>query len=193
MMNKTRMVTLFTLFSIFLLGAEPIQEEDSFLQEAREVVKQFAADLRSHLQQAMKSGGPEASIGVCSEMAPAIASRLSRERGWMIRRVSLKVRNPLDIPDAWEQETLKKFEADLHARAEAGKLEHSEMVMEGDKHYFRYMKAIPTGDLCLICHGTGETLLPKIQEILKENYPHDKATGYRKGIIRGAFSIKRPL
>jgi hypothetical protein len=52
------------------------------------------------------------------------------------------------------------------------------------------MKAIPTGAVCLACHG--QTLAPEIQEALDTDYPHDRARGYELGQIRGAFSITWP-
>ena len=53
------------------------------------------------------------------------------------------------------------------------------------------MKAIPTGGLCLQCHGTA--IAPKLAEKLSELYPEDKATGYSEGEIRGAFVVTRQL
>jgi hypothetical protein len=53
------------------------------------------------------------------------------------------------------------------------------------------MKAIPTGGLCLQCHG--KALAPPVAEKLAELYPGDKATGYEQGDLRGAFVITRQL
>ena len=55
------------------------------------------------------------------------------------------------------------------------------------KRVFRYMKAIPTGALCLNCHGT--TLAPEVAAKLHELYPADAATGFNAGDLRGAFTI----
>ena len=180
---------LFTL----VVGLVQAHEDDPKVMEAREVVKKFAGELRGHLETQMKAGGIYAAIGVCADVAPSVSSRLSRETGWVVRRVSLKVRNPLDIPDAWEHTVLQDFDKKLAAGAEPGKLEHSETVTEGDQSYFRYLKAIPTAEVCLTCHGAPEQMPAEVQTLLKEKYPHDKATGYSAGTIRGAFAIKRPL
>ncbi len=51
------------------------------------------------------------------------------------------------------------------------------------------MKAIPTGPLCLACHG--ETLAAPVAEKIGELYPADKATGFREGDIRGAFVVTK--
>ncbi len=53
------------------------------------------------------------------------------------------------------------------------------------------MKAIPAGKLCLTCHGTDMTA--SIQAKLTELYPQDKATGYQKGELRGAFVVVKQL
>ncbi|MDX1762899.1 MAG: DUF3365 domain-containing protein [bacterium] len=193
-MRRFRFVSLAVLL-LFAVAIRPIQahEDDPHMMEARQTVKKFADELRGHLQTQMKAGGIYAAIGVCADVAPAVYSRLSRETGWTVRRVSLKVRNALDIPDAWERAVLQDFDKKLAAGAEPGKLEHSETVTEGDQSYFRYLKAIPTAEVCLTCHGAPEQMPAEVQTLLKEKYPHDKATGYSAGTIRGAFAIKRPL
>jgi hypothetical protein len=53
------------------------------------------------------------------------------------------------------------------------------------------MKAIPTAAVCLVCHG--ETVEGALGEKIKALYPQDRATGYRLGDIRGAFTITQPL
>ncbi|MBK6511624.1 MAG: DUF3365 domain-containing protein [Haliea sp.] len=53
---------------------------------------------------------------------------------------------------------------------------------------FRYMKAIPTGDVCTGCHGT--QIAAPLANALKERYPADRATGFVAGDLRGAFSVR---
>ncbi len=53
------------------------------------------------------------------------------------------------------------------------------------------MKAVPTGKVCLSCHG--ETVAPEVEQKLAELYPDDKARGYKEGDIRGAFVVVKPL
>lgn len=63
----------------------------------------------------------------------------------------------------------------------------SDQTSEETEDGFRYMKAIPTKGLCLTCHG--EALTEPVKATLAELYPEDKATGFKVGDIRGAFSI----
>jgi hypothetical protein len=53
------------------------------------------------------------------------------------------------------------------------------------------MKAIPTAEVCLVCHG--ENIAPNIQAKLAELYPNDKAIGFNVGELRGAFSVTETL
>ncbi len=70
---------------------------------------------------------------------------------------------------------------------------YAEIVAEPNGKYFRFMKAIPVQDQCLVCHGDKNNLQPEVKALLNERYPHDQATGYKVGDLRGAVSIKRPL
>jgi len=71
----------------------------------------------------------------------------------------------------------------------------AEVVEEGGKKEFRFMKAIGMPPLeqmpCLKCHG--ENIDPKVAAKLDELYPNDKARGYKVGDIRGAFTIRQPM
>jgi hypothetical protein len=164
-----------------------------YQEESRKIVKEFASQLGGELQREMKENGPVAAIKVCRNVAPAIASEASRKNGWNVGRKSLKTRNAaLGMPDAWEQKVLADFEKRMEKENPAN-MEFAEVVTEPQGKFFRYMKAIPVQDVCLKCHGTDDTIAPNVKDALKAEYPHDKATGYTLGQIRGGFSIKRPL
>ena len=173
--------------SLFISTAYAGDDLKQRAQKSKVVVKEFMTQLKGELQTAMKSGGPINAINVCHEKAPAIAAALSQKHGWKIARTSLKTRNSSNAPDAWETKVLNDFET-RKANGEAVKpMAHFETV---DKN-FRFMKAIPTGKVCLKCHGGN--IAPPIKAKLQELYPDDKATGFKLGDIRGAFSITQPM
>jgi len=183
-----------TVFHALLLSAMFLLPQAAFAdkkEEAMGIVKTFATTLKGELEAAMKAGGPVKAIEVCSEKAPAIASELSRASGGFVRRVSLKLRNPSDMPDSWERAVLEYFDQQAAGGADLVKLGKGEMVTEGGQKYFRFMKAIPTAEVCLTCHGA--TLAPEVASALDKKYPHDVARGYRAGMVRGAFSVKLPM
>lgn len=175
--------------------AFPVMADDmaKYQDEARKVVKEFATQLGGELKKEMEANGPGSAIKVCRDIAPAIASEASRKNGWHVSRVSLKVRNPLlGTPDAWEQKVLADFDKRLEKENPAN-MDFAEIVTEPQGKYFRYMKAIPLQDVCLKCHGTDEVRAQPAKDTLATEFPHDKATGYTLGQLRGAFTIKRPL
>ena len=161
------------------------------ISASRETVKEFMQTLKQELQTGMQDGGPVNAISVCNLTAPAIANTYSIRNGWDVGRTSLKVRNPDNAPDTWERSTLESFEERKRAGEDPMKMEHYEVVRKDGISELRYMKAIPTGQLCLACHG--EQVDSTVKTRLKKLYPQDQALGYRKGDIRGAFTIRQPL
>ena len=131
---------------------------------------------------------------VCRQFAPELAGQLSRETGWRVARVSLRTRNPLlGTPDPWEQKALAEFDRRAAAGEKPDTLEFAEVVEEPAGRYFRYLKAIPVGPLCVTCHGSKDQMAPFMVEEIEKQYPHDRATGYTPGQVRGGVTVKRRL
>ena len=86
---------------------------------------------------------------------------------------------------------MQEFEKHKAGGEEIKTLEYAEIVTTDGKKQFRYMKAIPTGKVCLQCHGS--EIDPNVDETLKKFYPHDQARGFKEGDIRGAFTITQPM
>ncbi len=162
-------------------------EMQEHLLTARRLTQELGSGLMAELQHAIVDGGPVNGIKVCKIVAPDLAASLSTQSRWSVGRTSLQTRNPNNRPDAWEQKILLQFEERKTAGADAGSLEHYAEVMLDGKPAFRYMKAIPTAEFCLACHG--QKLAEPVRDVLAEHYPHDQATGYKAGDLRGAFTI----
>lgn len=168
-------------------GGQDIDQHDT--QQARLLSKRFASDLSAELTSAMAGRGPVGGIEACNIKAQPVADKIAAESGWSIARTSLKVRNPSNIPDEWEQAVLNQFEVRLAAQENINSIEYSERVTVGDKSVFRYMKAIPTKGLCLACHGSN--LSDDVADKINSLYPNDRATGFNLDDIRGAFSLTK--
>ncbi len=161
------------------------------IQEAKGLIKTFADTLKGELEAAMKAGGPTQAITICKERAPAIAADISARSGWEVGRTSLKTRNgALNAPDDWERAVLVRFDARHAAGEPADTLAFGDVVETGGTRQLRFMKAIPTGDVCLACHGT--QIAPEVAAALDQAYPEDQARGYKLGDVRGAFSLSKP-
>jgi PAS domain S-box-containing protein len=77
---------------------------------------------------------------------------------------SLKIVNPINVPDEWERKTLLAFEKGLK--------EAREITSINGSSYLRLMRPFFTESSCLKCHGY---------------------QGYEEGEVRGAISIAVPL
>ena len=165
----------------------------SWVPDARQVAQSVPPRLLAVLQEEIARGGPEGAVQVCRDRAPAMAREASERSGWAIRRVSLRNRNPRAVPDAWERAALEDFDRRNAAKEPAAALERAEVVQEDGALVRRYIRALPTSDLCLNCHGRDERVSPAVKARLKELYPDDRAVGYDAGEIRGAITLRRPV
>ncbi|MGD2119501.1 MAG: DUF3365 domain-containing protein [Chromatiales bacterium] len=160
-------------------------------QQARALAMQLGKSLKTTLQSAMKNGGPVAAIEACNTSAPVIAEQISGESGWSVGRTSLKLRNRNNAPDAWEMAVLQQFEQRKAAGESPKTLEYSEVIEKDGVPSFRFMKAIPTAEVCLNCHGGA--VKDEVAAKLDQLYPGDQARGFQLGDLRGAFTLSKPL
>lgn len=167
--------------------------DEPWVAEARGVATAVPPRLLAVLTEAIEQGGPAGAIGVCRDKAPQMAQAASAQSGWQIRRVSLRNRNPKAVPDDWEKAALADFDRRAAAGENPAALERAEVVAVDGRPTYRYLRALPTQELCLSCHGAPETLSPAVVAKLRELYPDDRAVGYSPGQIRGAITLKKPL
>ncbi len=188
-----RSFTLLLLILVtFTMANPPVQaSSQTDIDNATAAVKAFAGALQTELKTAMQAGGPVAAIDVCHLRALPIAQLVSAESGMVLGRVSLRNRSPMNAPNDWQATVLEQFEAQRAAGEDVQKMTWTETVATDGGKEFRFMKAIPTGGLCLACHGA--SIAPEISARLNELYPDDRATGFSEGDIRGAFVVTRQL
>lgn len=177
-----------------LAGAAQAQDLDALKADTRKNALPVLPKVVGMMQETVANKGVVEAIPVCKESAPALLQAQSAKTGWEMRRVSLRTRNPdRGTPDVWEARQL----ADFNIRAANGEkvetLETGEVVTENGKQVYRYIRAIPVGDVCLQCHGPADKIDAGLKAQLAQSYPHDTAFGYAKGQIRGALTVKRPL
>ncbi|MEQ1651733.1 MAG: DUF3365 domain-containing protein [Hyphomicrobium sp.] len=166
--------------------------DEARIVAARAASKDLGETLKGQLMAAIKSGGPVSAIPVCNAIAPAIGNETSAKHNLTIRRTSLRVRNPSNAPDAFELRVLEDFVKKVEAGADPATLEHSETVDDNGVATFRYMKAIPmAAEPCSACHGA--ELRPEVKAEIDKLYPADKATGFKAGDLRGAFSVTQKV
>lgn len=139
-------------------------------------------ELGGALQKAVKTEGIAAAIASCRTLSPRIEAGKSTGEV-RIRRISDRYRNPDHAPDPYEASILAQWKNDLAAGEKPGVLS-----AETDAG-FRVMKPIIIGNgLCLQCHGAPAEMNPDAAREIARLYPDDRATGYKLGDLRGAFT-----
>jgi hypothetical protein len=172
------------------MAADTNAQADALKEKSRAVAVGFQDKLRGQLMDALQAGGPTAAIEACKQIAPAAAQQAGEAAGATVKRTSLKIRNQKSAPDAWERATLEQFAARKEAGEPLATMEAGAWVDGPNGRAYRYMKAIPTGEMCTQCHG--RTIAPGVQAKLSDLYPQDHATGFLPGELRGAVSITWP-
>ena len=154
-------------------------------KEAKKLTQAFAIELKTTLMAAVAKGGLTAGVEVCKDKAPEIGAKYSTH-GWQIGRTSLKTRNAQNSPNIDEIAILQDFAKRLASGEPAKTVSYSNFNAQNGEYQF--MKAIPTGQVCLACHG--ENISDELQAKIKAHYPQDSATGFKLGELRGAFNVK---
>jgi len=192
-MTKRTMALLAPIASVLILVSAPARSDSAtdlepYALKARTAVKAMGGALQTKLKDALTTQGAVAAVSVCNTAAPDIAKAQSEAAGMTVRRTALKFRNPDNAPDALERKVLEDFANQIAAGADPAKLEHIEEVTADGKTTVRYFKAIPTAAApCLVCHG--DNVKGELKDTIDKLYPHDQATGFKEGDLRGAFSV----
>ena len=82
------------------------------LKDARRLADELGDKIRGLLSQELQRGGPVSAVSVCSEVAQEITREFNRHTGHYARRVSMRCRNPRNLPDGYEQRVLSRMEVE---------------------------------------------------------------------------------
>lgn len=143
-------------------------------QQARamEAVQAFGSQLMGELTSALDERGPDGAIEVCSMRAPEISAAVSNEFGVLVGRTSFRLRNLSNQPPEWA-------EAVVSQRVE------DPAWFAGPHGELGGMLPIRLRAECEMCHGAPEQIPAEVQARVAEMYPHDVATGFKAGDLRG--------
>jgi hypothetical protein len=134
------------------------------------------ARLKGRMQEVVSSDGYAAAISVCKEDAPRLAREISTEHNLAIGRTSHRLRNPTNQPPEWAEPLVVEKASKATFLISEGRL--------------AALLPIPTGEMCLSCHGAKEEILNDVLVALNEKYPDDMATGFEAGDVRGWFWVE---
>jgi hypothetical protein len=135
--------------------------------------------LQARLAEVLPEAGPVEAIEVCKSDAPRLAEQVGQEYGVVIGRTSHRLRNPDNAPRPWARSLVEL------------RPEEPEFIgLSNDR--LGALLPIRLNEACLLCHGPREQIPDDVQTALATHYPHDQATGFREGELRGWFWIEVP-
>jgi len=157
---------------------------------AEQSMNELRKRLMKEFMEASKDGLTKA-VSFCAQDATKIEEKVNSSlQGIKVTRVSLKYRNPKHKPDKVDVKVLNAFEEDI----KRGMLPPYRMVKieKGGKEYYLYYKPIRINTFCLKCHGNPKKMDKSVLQIIRKNYPEDKAVNYKIGELRGACKVIIP-
>ena len=162
-------------------------------QIAKAAAGDFSGRLRTALMDRMQSEGPVAAVDFCHAQAPLIADAVMAEHGVRLGRVAVPTRNrnPDNAPMEWKLQALMQFQSAV----DAGAAPAEQLFVQRDNLppgiAMRMVRGIAVEPTCLACHG--RALAPDVSKAIQLRYPHDAATGFDAGDLRGGLWVEVPL
>lgn len=162
--------------------------DEQAVASARAAANGLGQELQAKLFAALDSAGPAQAVSYCADSAQTWTAQHAKE-GVYVRRVSMRVRNPQNRPDATESVQLARLDSLHRAGALPGEVMES-IVDPSGARVVAYLRPVIVQERCLACHGTRERISPEVRSLLAERYPEDRATGYAAGDFRGMVSVR---
>lgn len=149
--------------------------------------------LQGRLMEAVAEQGMAGAVQFCSVNAAGLTDSLAKQDPPVrIKRVSARLRSPLNAPDTAEQRALELLQSNLDAGSEPP-AEIMQKFRRGQRSIVRFYRPIRVATPCLGCHGDPATIDPAVRQVLSERYPADLATGYQSGDVRGLIRVEFTL
>ena len=168
----------------------PVPGEPAYAESARHTIaifKDYQQEVIGLLKAALTGGGTVAAIEVCKGVSTNLDARFEGLPGVKVRRVTEQARNSRHTPDEFERSVFTEWREQMKVGG------HPSAIARETGDGLRVMQPIMLQSrLCLRCHGTKNDISKEVQEKLRQQYPDDKATGYKMGELRGAFSAHWP-
>lgn len=186
-------VFIATIAAAAVLFANPYESKQDAIDQVTSIGQKASADLLKtlggNLKKHLKAGGPMAALDFCSNNAYMLAQKVDSAYGKdvTVKRISIRYRNPADMPENNEAPILKA----LHLMNQNGVVPPREIVQELGNGVYKYYKPLFINkQACLLCHGDVRKNDPELYKAIQETYPDDRATGYTLNDLRGAIVVE---
>jgi mono/diheme cytochrome c family protein len=180
-----RLAIAAVFLAVTALAADPSPKEIG-----DQVAGRLFASLMSTLQEKIATDGSEAAIAYCRLEALPLTTQVAAEFPTVknVRRTALRVRNPVNVPDATDRSVLEGWLASWNPAAPPQAVIKEYAATDGTKE-LRYYRPVPVMATCLACHGSGEQIPGNVRAALQRDYPQDEAVDFREGDLRGAIVV----
>ena len=189
-----KFIQIFIVMSLLITNishSETIETNKSvILNEAKDLLKETSKQYKNTLIQGLQHNNLIKALKYCNKEVEQLISK-DNEKGFAIKRVSLRPRNKNNYPNLYEKEILEKFNKLSLKDNKKLVLEHSEIIKDKNNNKFVYVKAIRIKEVCLNCHGSN--INDDLKKEIEKLYPDDKAINYKLNDIRGAFVMYRKI
>lgn len=177
---------IFVLLAVINAAEDYYRQQRLILQDATDSSRMLAKQIietRAYLSSILTDEAHTNHNLIPQVAATNIAKRISKDSKYSLRQISLRYRNPENIPDSYETSLLKAFNA--------GDVRESHRVVTiNDKKVYRYLLPMVAEESCLECHGEYD----KAPDFVKERFPPGHPSyGYRIGEVIGAVSASIPM
>lgn len=184
-MNRNSKKTLGSVVTVFILLANFGCRKPDYEAMAMDITKEAKTNLVQKLTNALAEGGTKQAIPFCKQNVMAFTSNLGSKKGVLLRRISDKPRNPMNLVTDEEKKIFLEISGNPSKEGE-----YPVKTVTAD-HTVTVYVPIPTVGLCLQCHGEPNVDIKKeTLDVLQKEYPGDLARGYKVGNLRGLFSVQ---
>ncbi len=164
------------------------EQKQAYINKSKKAAKAAFDIFSGHLNRLFKEKHPAEALTYCHDNALKITDSLSKAYGIKIKRTSYRLRNPKNKPTEQEEKVMEIFRQQILKNLKPKPYMHYDVY--GNPHVYI---PIMVQEKCLMCHGDPNKDIPEvINQKLAELYPGDKAIFFKKGDLRGIWSMTFP-
>jgi len=165
---------------------KPAFDKKVYKMKGKKIAMSTFKLFKGKIESVGKVKGLHEAVNFCNENAKKMTDSIGKLNHVSMQRTSHKLRNSKNKPNVDQLAVINNY-----LDAQEGHKELTPMVMKDDEGFVHFYAPIKLKKKCLQCHGKpGEEINEKVLEIIKKNYPNDKATGFRENEFRGIWDIK---
>ena len=165
---------------------KPAFDKKAYKMKGKKIALSTFKLFKSKIEAVGKEKGLQEAVNFCNKNAKKITDSIGKANSVTIIRTSHKLRNEKNKPNVDQLAVINNY---LDTQESHNEL--TPLVTKDDDGYVHFYAPIKLKKKCLQCHGKpGEEINEKVLEIIKKNYPNDRANNFSENEFRGIWDIK---